>query len=126
MCSKDYNEIFWAQLENNMSQKIPEVIKNILARTGFESELSFRRVTSADITIIESCIEANKTHWMKKYSIIYGHCSNKSKFKLLPGHSKIIFQISEHYEKRQTSNKCKGKGEDRGEANVTLNNVSIG
>lgn len=100
MCSITYNNEFWTQLEREMNQKLPELIKYILAITGFESELALRTVTSEDISNIESCIDKNKMLWMRKYSDVYGNNSKKSTFKLLPGHAKVIFGISEHLKKR--------------------------
>lgn len=99
MSSSEYSVTFWNKLENEMHQTLPEVVKIILAATGFESEICLQNVTSGDILNIENYIDRNKIQWMQKYAKLFGSHSKKSKFKLLPGHSKIISEISEHYKK---------------------------
>lgn len=100
MCAatEEYNSEFWARLEKEMKQTLPEVVKNVLARTGYERELCLRNVAAGDIAVIESFIEKNKSKLLRKYSKTYKQYSIKDSFKLLPGHSKTISIISNHCE----------------------------
>lgn len=100
MCSCKNYDAFWSNLEKDINQSLPEVVKNILKTTGFDSEICLKNTTSDDILNIEDCIDKNKVQWAQKYSKLYGPYSKKSKFKLLPGHSKIIFEISEHFKRK--------------------------
>lgn len=128
--SSEYNNVFWNELESEMDQTIPEIIKSILAKTGFESEFCLINITSDDILNIESCIDKNKTLWIQKsrhdYFAVYGHYSKKSKFKLLPGHTKIIYGISEHYKKKANiKNESDQDNNGRVEPDAGCRNVSI-
>lgn len=126
MCSIECNKTFWSSLEIEMHQTLPEVIKYILAVTGFESDICLRNITSADISNIESYIDKNKLRWMEKYEKLYGLQSRKTAFRLLPGHSKIIFEISEHYKRKAVStNESARKGKYRVESAVRCESVSI-
>lgn len=96
MGSPDYISSFWNELEFKLQESLPEVVKFILAKTGFESKLSLMNINSADISNIESCIDKNKLKWVQKLSGVYER-TKKNNFKLSPGHLKIIFGIREYY-----------------------------
>lgn len=126
MCSSEYNNVFWSKVECEMHQKLPEIVKSILARTGFESELSLKNITTEDILNIESCVDKNRTQWMRKHHEIYGKFSKKSSFKLLPGHVKIIFGISEHHKRKAIiASESDQNIKHRVEAKAGYENVSL-
>lgn len=124
MCPTEWNISFWSNLENEIHQTVPEIIKHILAATGFETSISLQNITSADILNIERFIDKCKPQWMQKYTKLYGSQSKKLAFKLLPGHSKILFEISEHYKRKATANEFAEVRKKRAEANVCCDNVS--
>lgn len=100
MCSITHNTSFWNNIEKYVDDVLPDIIKDILAMTGFESEICVKNITAEDISNIEKHIDKEKKLWAKKYPQIYGPYKEGSIFKLLPGHSKFIIAFSERLRKK--------------------------
>lgn len=124
MCSNKYNYKFWSDLENEMDLNLPEAIKSILAITGYEIELCLRNITREDILNIENCIDKNKIKFMENHSDVYGKPSKKSTFKILPGHTKIIFEIGKHFKRKAIMQFDQKKGDEL-KAEAGFDNVSL-
>lgn len=94
------NNIFWNELEVELDETLPEVVKNILSRTGYENLFGLRHISNKDISDIEEHINSNDKTWFKKLIELYGGYSPRLRFKFLPGHRKIVFQVSDHLQNK--------------------------
>lgn len=90
-----YNRDFWFEIEKNIGEKIPEIVKFVLAKCGYEILFCLENLSSADIDDIESHarlhLKDKLEQWLKNDNE-YEH-SNSSEFTFLPGHRKIIALI---------------------------------
>lgn len=88
----DYKQEFWYEIERDIGGQIPEIVKKVLSKCGYEIRFCLENLATTDIDEIENHA---KTHlkdklkrWLKNDSE-YQH-SNISEFAFLPGHRKII------------------------------------
>lgn len=56
----EINNKFWTKLENDIHQTIPDAIKYILARSGYENRFGLQHITCEDISDIELHIEKTR------------------------------------------------------------------
>lgn len=77
----------WAEIQNIIEEEVPLAIQQVLIASGFDNFLSLRQITQDDVTQIEEFCDGQ----MFPNDRIY---SKQLKFKLIPGHRKFIFEMS--------------------------------
>lgn len=92
------SEDFWEEIETEIKEDIPKVIKEVLSKCGYESRISICNITNEDINEIERFAGASFKQELKRslknapeYSEL--KITNEAPFKFLPGHRRIILQI---------------------------------
>lgn len=111
----DSNQEFWKEIEADVEDRIPEVIKIVLQKCGYSSRLSLCGVTSDDITAIEKFATENFKHELKRFLKSQPEYSdmklnNDESFKFLPGHRRIIVQIGSIVAASRADDTCVSKG----------------
>lgn len=93
----DFNCQFWEEIEKEIEGKIPNMIKIVLSKSGYEHRFSLQNLTISDINDIEehakNQLKDKLKRWLKSDSN-YEHL-NSSEFTFLPGHRKLICIISQ-------------------------------
>lgn len=94
----DYEPKLWQEIEADINDCIPELIKIVLSKCGFESRLSLCNIGVDDINALEKFATFNMKDQLKqllKNLPEYNHTkiTRDEPFKFLPGHRRIIVEI---------------------------------
>lgn len=97
MSENNFNCEFWKEIEKEVGGLIPNMIKIVFSKSGYEHHFSLQNLTNSDINEIEEYamnkLKDKLKRWLKSDSN-YEHL-NPSEFAFLPGHRKIICIISQ-------------------------------
>lgn len=88
----DYKQEFWSGIEKEIGGKIPEIVKTVLSKCGYEIRFCLENLTITDIDGIENHAKTHLTDKLKRWlkSDSEYEKKNPSEFVFLPGHRKII------------------------------------
>lgn len=91
----EYNQAFWGQIEEEIGGKIPEMVKSVLSKSGYEIRFCLENLTATDIEDIEKYAKNNLKDKLKRWIESDGEYEhlNPSEFAFLPGHRKMISLI---------------------------------
>lgn len=94
----NYNEKFWSEIEAEVKETIPDIIKIVTAHCGYDRRMCFQNLTKDDILDMENHINQNcadlAKRWTKK-GLEYSQ-GRDAGFHFLPGHAKLILALSHH------------------------------
>lgn len=91
----DYNKDFWCEIEEEIGGNIPDIVKVVLSKCGYEIRVCLGNLTNVDIGDIENHARAHLYDKLKRWlknDKDYEKMS-PSEFMFLPGHRKIISLI---------------------------------
>lgn len=88
----DYSQEFWTEIESDFGGTVPEILKKILANSGYEIRVCLENLTANDIDTIEQHakiqLKDKLKRWMKEAA---GYENmNLNDFAFLPGHRKVL------------------------------------
>lgn len=90
---------FWKEIENEINEPIPKLIKIFLAKCGYNSRICIRKITLDDVILVEKFVTDNCKEMLKhvknapEYADLKIHRTQS--FEFLPGHRKFIVNIGE-------------------------------
>lgn len=94
----DYDRNFWEEMETEINDSIPEIIKIVLSKCGFDSRLSICNINVDDIKILEDFAHKKMKEKLKPllknlsgYDIT--KISREEPFRFVPGHQRTIFEM---------------------------------
>lgn len=120
-CEADYNPNFWCMIEKDLGGRIPTIVKNVLAKSGYENRICLENIAVTDIDDIEAHarghLQEKLKRWLKNeddYTQI-----SPNDFSFLPGHRKILSLISGKLtaakgEPLENHRHCSSRGDDQG------------
>lgn len=92
----DHNPSFWYTIEKDLGGKIPTIVKNILAKSGYENRICLENIAVTDIDDIEAHarkhLQEKLKRWLKTDDD-YAQIS-LNYFAFLPAHRKILNLMS--------------------------------
>lgn len=94
--ASEYNREFWSKVEAEIGDEIPEIIKTMLSKCGYEHRFCLATMTTSDVDEIEKHIRILPKDKVKRWLKIdseYEH-TTPHEFVFLPGHRKLITLIS--------------------------------
>lgn len=88
---------FWKEIEDLINEPIPDLIKFLLAKCGYNSRTCIRNIKLDDVIVVEQFVTDNFKEILKhtknqpEYSALKIHRGQP--FEFLPGHRKFIVNI---------------------------------
>lgn len=111
---------FWQEIAADTKCEIPEVIKFVLPKCGYNSRLSLCNVSIEDIVAIEKYATESFKHELKhllkslpEYNVM--KITKEESFKFLPGHRRIIVQIGSNIAASGAHCTCPNSGQRKNE-----------
>lgn len=93
------NPEFWKQIENEIKESIPTLIKILLTESGYSSRTCLRKMTLEDVITVEKFVSDNCKEVLKNVKMHPGYVdfkiSRSQSFEFLPGHRKFIVNMGE-------------------------------
>lgn len=90
---------FWNQIENEIKESIPTLVKILLTKCGYNSRTCLRKITLEDIITVERFVTDNCKEMLKHVKIQPEYVDFKinraQSFEFLPGHRKFIVNMGE-------------------------------
>lgn len=93
--ASEYKQEFWSEIEDDIGDEIPVIIKTMLSKCGYEHRFCLETLTTADVDDIEKHIRNLSKEKLKRWLKLdsdYEH-TVPSEFIFLPGHRKLITLI---------------------------------
>lgn len=91
---------FWKKIENEINEPIPNLIKFVLSKSGYNSRICLRNIKHEDVIIVEQFVTENLKDIAKqvKNQAEYNdlRINQGQSFEFLPGHRKLIINIGEN------------------------------
>lgn len=104
----------WADIENFVGENVPMFLKLILEKTGFDSLLSVKHISSESIAELEQYVDNQRneiileilSHLEKcgHYDMSYEIYKEQTVFKFLPGHRTILLSLPDNIKSMQSNN----------------------
>lgn len=98
--NSELKQEFWKKIEEKISESVPELVKLLLTKCGYDSHLSLRNIQLEDVSTIERYMTENHKELLKhmikqqpEYSDL--KINRGQPFEFLPGHRKRIITIGE-------------------------------
>lgn len=91
---------FWKEIEIEINETIPELLKVLFTKCGYDSRMSLRNIKLDDIITVERFVAENLKDLLKQLLDTQAEYSNLKlfrgqSFEFLPGHRKRILAIGE-------------------------------
>lgn len=97
--NSECNFEFWKEVEKEINEQIPELVKILLTKCGYDSRISLANIKLEDVCSIERYVTENQKELLKqmltKQSAYSDLKINRGQFEFLPGHRKRIIAIGE-------------------------------
>ena len=97
-CCKTKCKMFWVKIENIIGETIPDCIKNILTKTGYDTLSSLKQIS---VEKIENHVNENWNSIIQKFDCCLECChhdyyQNQKPFRFLPGHHDLLLTLSQN------------------------------
>lgn len=103
----------WIDIENFVGHEFPMFLKLILWKSGYDSMISIKEISSAEIAVIEKHIEKKKNEILSEILLIMENAGalddsvhiyeEQEVFLFLPGHRNILLSLRKNIENMQAS-----------------------